>query len=84
MENCGCVGLRVNNDTIIKHCPLHAAASAMLAALTEGIGIPDSADFASDLEIIANFLKAYHPISADDLRRKAQAIRAAVADARGE
>lgn len=35
MENCGCVGLRVNNDTIIKHCPLHAAAPKLLEALVD-------------------------------------------------
>lgn len=82
MEKCGCVGLRVNNDSIIKYCPVHEAAPLMLAALTEGIGLPDSPDFATDLETIANFLKAYHPISADDLRRKARTIRAAIAAVR--
>lgn len=33
MEKCGCVGLRVNNDSVIKYCPVHEATPLMLAAL---------------------------------------------------
>lgn len=40
MEICGCVGLRINNDSMmaspghsVKYCPVHEAAPLMLAAL---------------------------------------------------
>lgn len=32
MQKCGCVGLRINNDAVIKYCPLHAAAPDLLKA----------------------------------------------------
>lgn len=62
---------------------LREAAPMLLKALTEGIGIHPTDDFATDLETIAHFIKMYHPLAADDLRRKSKAIRAAIAAAKG-
>lgn len=58
---------------------------AMLAVLTESIGIPANADFAADLETIAYAEEDRHfdfPL-ADALRAKAGAIRAALAGVGG-
>lgn len=64
---------------------LIAAAPALLAVLTEGVGIPVYEDFASDLETIANQLEWKGlPVYAEKIRAKAQAIRDAVSEARGE
>ena len=65
---------------------LKEAAPLMLAALTESIGMRDGRDFASDLEATADLLEAadhFHN-RAEALRAKAQAIRGAIAAARGE
>lgn len=64
--------------------PLMTAAPLMLAVLTEGIGIPANSDFAADLDTIADQLDSRLPVYAEKIRAKAQAIRAAIAAARGE
>lgn len=61
-----------------------SAAPSLLAALTEGIGIPANSDFADDLETIAGQLEDRLPVYAEKIREKAQAIRAALAAVRGE
>lgn len=60
-----------------------ASAPALLAVLTEPIN-NHRPDFASDIEEIARYLSDESGTLAADLRAKAQAIRAAVAEARGE
>jgi hypothetical protein len=79
MEKCGCVAITANNSIRIRYCPLHASAPALLAALTEGIGIPANVDFAADLETMADQLQRGLPVYAEKIRAKAQAIRAAIA-----
>lgn len=63
---------------------LIASAPALLAALTEGIGLTLSGDFASDLEVIATVLGDEFRVFAGRLEVKAQAIRGAIAAAKGE
>lgn len=63
----------MDNGKLIK------AAPALLAALTEGIGIPVNDSFAADLESVAWIVEDKYPDLRDKLRAKAQAIRAAVA-----
>lgn len=87
MEKCGCVGLRVNNDSVIKYCPVHEAAPLMLAALTEPLQntLTAGLDFAADLEQDASILENHgYNVRADALRAKKQAIRAAIAAAKRE
>lgn len=84
MEKCSCVVFSFDNETRLKRCPLHEAAPMLLAALAEGILSPANFDFADDLDTIADQLGSRLPVYADKIRAKAQAIRAAVAAARGE
>lgn len=89
IANCG--GYTVNTEDWQEvdeenkaNAQLIAAAPVMLAALTEGLGIYPGYTFADDLEAIAEILDDYHLAIASNLEAKAQAIRAAIAQARGE
>lgn len=83
MNKCGCKAYPVNNSTVIEYCPLHAAAPDLLKALTVGIGIVQDADFTTDLESIAALLEDTWPGYAEAVSAKAQAIRVALAGAKG-
>lgn len=85
MEKCGCVGLRVNNDSVIKYCPLHGAAPLLLAALTEQIPDGKGETFADNLDVIAGLVGHLgYDWTERAIRKKAQAIRAAIAHVKGE